>query len=138
MNSKLINAVVLAGTMSLTACASIFTGTSQEINVTTDPSGAACQVQRKNEVIGFIDSTPGAVTVDKSMSDITIVCAKQGYANMGSTADSSFQPVTLANIILGGVIGIIVDASTGAMGKYPTQVFIKLNPIPSQTMQYRQ
>ena len=40
--------------------------------------------------------------------------------------DSEFQPATIGNILIGGVIGIGVDSMTGAAMKYPTSVEVPL------------
>ncbi|MEN8722141.1 MAG: translation initiation factor 2 [Alphaproteobacteria bacterium] len=138
MKSTLIKTCVVLGALSLTACSSIITGTTQNIAVQTEPSGAACQVQRDNQVIGYVDPTPGAIKVKKSSNDITVVCMKQGYHNQGELTAASFQAMTLANVVLGGVVGIIVDAATGAISKYPDSVFVRLLPVQDQPQQHSQ
>jgi hypothetical protein len=43
---------------------------------------------------------------------------------------ADFQAATLGNILIGGVIGVVVDAASGAMGTYPPSVAVIL---PSAT-----
>ena len=41
---------------------------------------------------------------------------------------SEFQTMTFGNILFGGLIGVAVDAASGAMHEYPAQVTITLIP----------
>ena len=41
---------------------------------------------------------------------------------------SEFQPVSFGNILIGGLIGLTVDATTGAMRKYPEEQYFVLIP----------
>lgn len=120
-------AVALAG-LSLTACSSIIKGTSQEINIVTEPAGAVCEVQRDGRRIGGTNPTPGPVKVSKSKDDLAVHCQKQGYQNQTEYAQSSFDPVMLGNILLGGIIGMGIDFGTGAYVEYPDSVFVRLAP----------
>src|SRR4051794_34561676 len=67
-------------TLTLSGCASILDGRSQEIAVSTDPPGAECGFYREEGVrIATIERTPGSAVVKKTRNDIWIVCAKPGY-----------------------------------------------------------
>ena len=41
------------------------------------------------------------------------------------------EAMAAGNVILGGVIGLGVDAATGAMNKYPDVVTVSMTPDPS-------
>ena len=43
---------------------------------------------------------------------------------------SEFENMTFGNILIGGIIGVAIDAGSGAMHKYPSIITMKL--IPSQ------
>ena len=60
-------------------CASIVSGTSQNIYVNTTPEGADCKLYRENIVIARANPTPETVMVDKTKHDIVIKCKKNGY-----------------------------------------------------------
>ncbi len=120
-------AVALVG-LSLTGCSSIISGTSQEIQVTTEPQGALCEVYRDGASLGAVNPTPGTVKVGKSRRDIAFECKKAGYQDQTAYAGASFDPVTLGNILLGGIIGLGVDFGTGAYTQYPDAVFVQLEP----------
>ena len=44
------------------------------------------------------------------------------------TLSSEFQAMTLGNVLIGGVVGIVVDAASGAAGRYPNSVTLTLAP----------
>jgi hypothetical protein len=42
---------------------------------------------------------------------------------------SKFTGATVGNILLGGIVGVVVDAASGANNKYPERVTIVMTPI---------
>ena len=117
----------------LGGCASVFEGTSQDINVVTNPMGARCAFKREDGMdVGVLESTPGKLTVRKSKYDLTITCTKAGYQpaayvnNSGTTATIAAN--VAADLILTAGISSIVDSSTGADNKYDSVVNITLIP----------
>lgn len=124
----MLRALALCGLMLTSACATITTGGTQPITVTSDPAGASCQLQREGAVVGAVNPTPGTVTVSRSTRDITVRCEREGRQPGLTALPAGFQPMTLGNILVGGVIGIAVDAASGAMGQYPPNVHVALPP----------
>ncbi len=115
--------------LSLGACSTIIEGTSQEITIGTAPPGASCDLKRDGVVIGMVPSTPGSVTVKKNKQNILITCRKEGYKDATLRNESDFAGATAGNVLLGGVIGIGIDAATGAANKYDGDVIITLEPL---------
>jgi len=111
-----------------TGCATVTTGSSQTITVETEPPGASCKMTRDKETIGVVNPTPGSVTIGKDKDEIDINCELSGYHTTTKNLDSSFQGMTLGNVILGGIIGIAIDAGSGAMNEYPASISIRLMP----------
>jgi hypothetical protein len=113
--------------VSLSACASITKGTSQSVSINTAPvQGANCTLQ--NAAGTWTVVSPGAVTVPRTKHDINVRCEKTGYQAGVGTLKSGTQLMSAGNLILGGVIGLGVDAATGAMNDYPEQVTVTLTP----------
>src|SRR4051812_10109461 len=109
-------------------CASIVEGTDQSVTVQTSPSGASCELKRDGTVIGVVNPTPGTITVDKSKNDIAVICKKDGYQDGSGAFSSEFQGMTFGNLLFGGIIGVAVDASSGAMHEYPASVTVVMAP----------
>lgn len=127
---KLVRFLALgAAALSISACSTIIEGTSQEISIGTAPPEASCKLERDGVVIGLIPSTPGTAKIEKNKQNITITCEKEGYKDAVYNNKSDFAGATAGNILLGGIIGIGIDAATGAANKYENDVAIKLEPV---------
>jgi hypothetical protein len=123
---KLASLAALAalGTL-VSGCASIVEGTTQSIAVTSSPVGGAACVLTSTEGTYYV-TTPGNVTVHKTKNDLAVVCKRDGYQDANTTVPSHFNGATVGNVIAGGVIGIGIDAATGANYNYPDSVNVPL------------
>lgn len=119
---------VLALAACLPACATILEGPSQDMAVDTSPQGANCSVDREGEHLGTVAPTPGTLKLGKSRHDLAVTCSKPGYVTATTMQPSRFVGTTFLNFIVGGGVGFIVDASTGANNVYPKQVRMDLVP----------
>jgi hypothetical protein len=119
---------MLAFSLLLGGCATVVSGTTQSIVVNTDPEGADCQFNRKGVLVGRVNPTPGSMQVGKDYESVTVLCRKEGFEETTGVIGSEFQAMTLGNILLGGVVGVVVDAASGAMMKYPESVTFTLIP----------
>jgi len=124
--------LILSGCVALCGCVSVFEGTSQDISINTNPTGASCVLERPQLPIGSVVTSPGTVTVRKSKYDITIKCNKPGYQEASYINHSGTSATIAANVavdlILTAGISSIVDSSTGADNKYDSVVNIMLVP----------
>jgi hypothetical protein len=119
----------------LAACASIVDGTSQNITVNTNPSGAECGLYREGLKIASVQGTPGSALVNKTKHDIWIVCVKSGYQMATYFNHSGIAGGTFGNIVLGGGIGWAIDSASGADNKYDGAVNVTLAPAQPGTPQ---
>ena len=122
--------------VTLSGCAALFEGTTQEITINTNPSGADCSLNRKGTAIGRINPTPGAVTIKKTKEDITVICNKAGYQQASFLNHSDVDGVTVADVIGGVLTGGIawgIDSASGADNKYDSAVTVSLVPIIAGT-----
>jgi hypothetical protein len=132
---KHLQATALVAAFSLLGgCASITSGTSQMIAVETSKNdlpvmGANCRVTSDKGTWNIV--TPATFEIPKSSGDARIVCEKAGEPKGEAVAKSSFKSNTVGNVLIGGVIGIGVDAMTGAMWAYPVRWMVKLG-VPDQ------
>lgn len=114
--------------VSLGGCAAVTKGTSQKLTVNTVPQGADCILSRDGATIGKVAPTPGTVEISKSRHDIDIRCSKAGYPDGGGKLTSELEAMTFGNILVGGLVGVAVDAGTGAMNKYQPTITVPLDP----------
>ena len=120
---------ILAVTVLLSSgCATIVKGSSQGVTVKTDPPGANCELSKNGKSVGIVNPTPGTVQLGKGASALDVICKKSGYLDANAKLPSSFQAWTLGNAILGGVVGIVVDAGSGAMHEYQPEISMRLLP----------
>lgn len=117
---------LLAGGAS--ACATVVGGTTQEVFVESDPPGAECRLDRLGASVGVVKPTPGRVNVSRSKEAIVVSCTLDRHEQSNDVLSSKFTGATVGNILLGGIVGIVVDAASGANNKYPERVTIILTP----------
>ncbi len=132
-----INCLALSTILLASGCATIIKGTSQTVTVDTNPAGATCTLTRDAKTVAVVNPTPGSVPVGKGLGDIAIDCKLAGYQDAAEALAAEFQPVTLGNILLGGPIGIAIDAVSGAMAQYPEAVTITMLPEQFATVAAR-
>jgi len=125
-----MKAAVVGGALAfgLSGCATITEGKTDNLKVTSVPvDGAKCTLT--NGVGTWYLTTPGNVEVHKSKTDLNVDCTHDGYQNAHQVMVSHFEGMTAGNIILGGVIGIGVDAASGAMNHYDKSIEVQMTPV---------
>jgi len=91
--------------------------TTQQIPVASEPSGAAVRVDCGNVKNDPKLVTPAVVTVQRKADHCTIALEKRGYQPAEVKLEKSMSGWYLGNIVLGGFVGLIVDAANGSMYK---------------------
>jgi hypothetical protein len=110
-------------------CATIVSGTSQSILVDTPHlKEASCRLTDSSGNNYSLASTPGFVTVQKGDGPMSIVCEKKGYEDGVLSVEEMVVGSTFGNILLGGGIGILVDAASGAAQEYPPTIVVWMKP----------
>jgi len=116
----------------LGGCATVVKGTTQEIAVNTTPAGGSCDVSQKGKVVAQTGKH-SKVKVDRSGNSLSVSCKKEPEHPQPRTVEisSKFNGATVGNVLLGGLVGIVVDASTGANYSYPEEVMVDLTSADS-------
>ncbi|MSR77647.1 MAG: PEGA domain-containing protein [Candidatus Omnitrophica bacterium] len=104
--------VLLAGH---TGCASIVSGKQEDVTIHSEPAGAEVYVDDLK-----IGTTPMIASL-KRKKHHTVKFKKEGYQEELRTTGRGFNWWFTGNLILGGIIGIIVDFATGAVYKVKPQ-----------------
>ena len=111
------------------SCASVVHQTTQQIPVTSDPPGAAIMVACGDVNNDPRLATPATVVVHRKPAKCSISLAKEGFKTEEVKLDKEMSPWYLGNILIGGIVGFIVDAANGAMfDRKPKKVDVKLTP----------
>ncbi|MEP3889362.1 MAG: hypothetical protein ABJN69_02775 [Hellea sp.] len=126
MNYKLITVALAA--ISLSACSTVVNGSNQLVKINTgDVTGADCTATGGSDfAVNESFVTPAEVKFPRSKKALKIECNKAGYQTASKTVTGKVEGSTAGNIILGGGIGVGVDALTGAIYKYPGTVMIPM------------
>ncbi|MCJ8154578.1 PEGA domain-containing protein [Chryseobacterium sp. SSA4.19] len=113
MRNKLFAALLLGITLSTTSCATIITGTKDKITFNSAPEGAKVFHKGVEKC-----TTPCTAEIPRSLSKQMVTFEKEGFTSKEVKLTKTFNPVTLVNILLGGAIGVGIDAATGSLTKY--------------------
>lgn len=112
--------LVVLGAVALSSCATILSGQTQKINVTS---------VGKTEVPFKVDEqtykTPAVATVQRENKDKVLQVLDQQCAQKEVVLQKKINPVFFANIFIGGVIGSTIDYATNAMWEYDNKVEIQ-------------
>ena len=111
-----------------TSCATITRGVHDKLTVTSDPSGASVVLSTGERGV-----TPAKFVKPRRTEPFTVTVSKSGYLPQTIKIESKFGgtggAAMAGNVILGGAIGIGVDAGTGAYNSlYPNPVSVHLVP----------
>ncbi len=99
-----ISLVMILGSTS--GCATIIHGRSQDVDFASSPLGATVKVD------GVQTTTPGKVTLPRK-KDHDAVFSKDGFPDRPVKIESTGSWWMLGNVVFGGIIGLIIDLSTG-------------------------
>ena len=112
--SKIVASLILGlGALSLGGCATVTRGMSEQVNFTSEPSGASVRTS-----IGMsCPATPCTFDISRK-SEFSAVFSMPGYVDqeINVTTDVAGNGVAgfAGNVLIGGVIGMGTDVATGA------------------------
>ena len=132
---KILSAFLMIAILSLEiSCASYVSGTQQGIDVFSNPNGADVTVDGR-----FVGKTPLTTQVKRKRRH-QIKIMKEGYVEESRVTKKGFNWWFAGNVLIGGIVGIIIDFATGAVYSVePDEVkvpLVKEESVPtSQTAQ---
>lgn len=111
-----------------TSCATITRGVHEKLKVVSDPSGANVILSTGEKAI-----TPATFVEKRRRDAFTVTISKPGYTTQTVTvvskAGGTGVSAMAGNVLLGGAIGLGVDAGTGAYNSlYPNPISVQLVP----------
>lgn len=123
--------VAAAIVMPCLGCASVTRGTTENISIATMPAGATAEISGLEVPTACV--TPCVVQAKRN-ADITVAISKEGYEPQVIPLTKEVPGAGAAgfagNILAGGLIGMGVDAATGAAQDHkPNPVMVTLQPL---------
>ena len=119
----------------LSGCASIVSDNDWNTYLQTDPEKARCQLNGRD--FNRTVDTPSNITLPSSAAPLTVTCQADGYKQETQTLDTSIDGWIFGNVLIGGLIGVAVDAVRDAGEKYPPQMTVVLEPNSFPTAEVR-
>jgi hypothetical protein len=121
MRQTVATLVILSLLLVTVGCGSIINGTTQQVGISSNPSSARVSVN--GELRG---STPVVLDLRRKNTHF-LKLELDGYEPYETTLTRSTSGWLWGNIVVGGLIGLVIDASTGGMYKLtPQQVSAEL------------
>ncbi|GAB3563361.1 hypothetical protein GCM10027578_06900 [Spirosoma luteolum] len=115
-------AVLLAGTLSLQSCATLFTGTRDVVRFESKPAAARVRIDGLD-----VGRTPVDVSVQRTLGSKLVTMELDDFESRTFQLNKEFNAVSVLNLF--GLVGWAVDAATGAMMKYSQKLYtIELAP----------
>ncbi|WP_103029998.1 PEGA domain-containing protein [Salinibacter altiplanensis] len=105
--SSLVGVLVLA--LAVAGCATIITGTTTDVAVSSDPSEAEIEINGMDR-----GETPTTLSLDSDRS-YTMEISLDGYETESVQLRKSTSGWVAGNLLFGGLPGLIVDAATGGL-----------------------
>jgi hypothetical protein len=131
VNRKMMLCGLTAASLMLPACATITRGTSQKFNIETTPTAAEVSLSTGQQCV-----SPCKLKL-KRKPGFTATVKKEGYQTQTLTIDSKLggggAVAGAGNILIGGVIGGIVDGTNGSMNNLtPNPLKVTLVPVAAE------
>ncbi|MDX1924170.1 MAG: hypothetical protein SFT91_02960 [Rickettsiaceae bacterium] len=120
--------------LALTGCATMFSGSTQKINVKVVDSasgnildGAICTVTDGTMSQHTVAGNPGIVMVQRGSNGVSFSCKKEGYKQSNTLMGDSFNALTVLNVVFWP--GLIVDGLSGAYKKFPSHYVVAMEKL---------
>lgn len=119
-------ALAALSSFALSGCATVINGNNQDYKIKTDPAGAKISFNN-----GLSCESPCKLEL-KRRKDFRADVAKEGYKPAYVLIQSQFGGAVVGNIILGGIVGGVVDSANGSTNHLaPAPLSLRLAPLGS-------
>lgn len=109
----------------VSGCATIASDNKTFVTIDTTPPKAHCSIKGDNYTQDI--TTPTTINIPAKAAPIDIVCLFDGYHQTSDRVDTKMDGWIFGNILAGGIVGVVIDAATGAGDKYPEKIAITLD-----------
>ena len=122
MLNKLLTVAVTLVALATGGCATMFTGSTQQLTVSSQPPGARVMVNG-----AYSGVTPVALLL-KTDHDYVLSLQREGFRDTTGTVFREFNPVAVLNLF--SLVCWAIDVATGAIWRLtPTAVYVSMQPV---------
>lgn len=127
--------IMIVAILLMSSCSTIFSGRKAKITINGSiPSNERVSIQTDAKSYSNV-YLPAVVKVKRKSKPSTVVVMSEGYNYSDVMVGKKINPIFWSNILLGGLIGMGVDAGTGAMFKPNLKNYtVRMTPKVSQSM----
>ena len=131
---SLLHFLAVAVLAATSGCATLISGPSQTLSVEARHHGtvvadSSCTLENARGTWAL--TAPGSVVVNRSFSDLVVTCTHATLEKVRVVVKSVTGLVTMGNVfMIGGLIGAVIDADTGAAFDYPDLITVDFEAPP--------
>jgi len=135
---RALRVFALIACVAATGCASVAGGNTQKMYVQaqaqdgTPVTGADCALS--NDKGTWRIKSPGDTSITRSNKRMEVKCEKSPLPQGVVSVESSTRGAMFGNIIIGGVVGAVIDHSSGAGYEYPEVVSVVMGRFSSMDL----
>ncbi|QNK77959.1 PEGA domain-containing protein [Winogradskyella sp. PAMC22761] len=107
----IFKSILFLSVLLLSSCATIISGSRQNVEITSEPSSAKVYI---NEI--EIGQTPVQKNLRRNQ-EYQLTLKLDGYKTYETKLEKKFNAWYIGNVLIGGIIGLVIDPITGAMHK---------------------
>ncbi|WP_179338923.1 PEGA domain-containing protein [Winogradskyella ludwigii] len=107
----IFKSILFLSVLLLSSCATIISGSRQNVEITSEPSSAKVYI---NEI--EIGQTPVQKKLKRNQ-EYQLTLKLDGYKTYETKLEKKFNAWYIGNVLIGGIIGLVIDPITGAMHK---------------------
>ena len=113
--------LMMAVTLGLSSCMSIFSSSQQPITITGENGIKLYDATNNVKLAEIKEGESTTIRLKKKLSDKTIIAKKEGYKNTPFVIESAFNAKSLWNILFWP--GFLIDLGTGKINKYDPVIY---------------
>jgi len=118
--------VLVAASVLISGCATIFTGTEANVKVNATPAAATIVIKAQTGQVFYQGEVPAEVKLPKK-NTYSVEVSLTGYKTQSILIGQNVEGWFWGNLCLGGVVGMVIDWATGGMWDLnPKQIDAKL------------